>query len=197
MPDPKRKKPVILPDYKEKQSNLENVKGAQKTLEDRLWFTYEYKAKNDSQNYGADFPEDQRERFGFNRSAAADDTERGILKNFINDITAKVTAGTLDDYRQCYRAFGSMHTRSVVITGKTYDTIAKALGEETPNLDEKTYYLYAKNELGIKASGCFDFTTDVEAALKNSLRDYIEENFDYKTITFREFAERMGLDYEK
>ena len=49
MPGKKKNQPapIVLADYEENEDYLVKIRDAQQTLEDKLWFGYEYKAKNE------------------------------------------------------------------------------------------------------------------------------------------------------
>ena len=142
MPKPDENAPApVVNDYIEDEGRLRDVRTAQSTAADLLWYACEYAYKNETQPQGFEFSEDERESYGFNREAIQSEDDEQMYRTIVVSANAKATSGTLEDYKNYLRAMGSMKARSVVLNGKYYDMIEKALGEDTPDLDDKAYYL--------------------------------------------------------
>ncbi len=85
----------------------------------------------------------------------------------------------------------------MTLGGKSYDEIEKAFGEGTEDLDAKTYYTYINSALGSRISTMLERNVTMRGRLRDRLRDIFERDFDYRTMTIRQFAGRMGIPYDR
>ena len=199
MPNKKKNQPapIVLEAHGEDEAYLLNVKNAQQTLADKLWFFFEYKSKNDLNLYAGDYPEEERKKYGYNSSGAVSQREEDIERSFRHEARDIAAAGTIDDYKTYFRTLGSMKIRTVTISGKYFDQIQKAIDEKDPYRDQKSYYLFSRSGLSGRASTCYDFCDIARTDADIAVRKVLEKKFDYKTVTYRQFAESMGIDYDK
>ena len=68
MPEKKKgqPEPIVLADYQENQNHINSVFNAQQTLADKLWFGFEYTAKNDLMRNADTYQEQDAIKYGFN-----------------------------------------------------------------------------------------------------------------------------------
>ncbi len=187
---------IAVTDYKENEAYLADVKNAQKTIEDLLWFSYEYNVKNDHQAFGIYYPEHLRNAYGFNSSGLPTDNEQQILNGLRTEIMDKASQGGVEAYKHACRSLGSLETRTLVLGGRCYDRILQALGPDTPQAEDKAYYLYNSGEFQSTMNTGKVLRSNVESDLHAGLQEYLDREFDYKTVTFRQFAQRLGINYE-
>ena len=199
MPEKKKNQPapVVLADYQEKEAYLGNVRDAQQTLADKLWFYFEYMSKNDLNLYAGDYPKGEREKYGYNSSGTVNQREEDIQHTFRLDARDLAAAGTIDDYKAFFRILGSMKARTVTLNGKYFDSIQKAIDENDPNREKKSSYLFGMSGLNNRATSCYNFCYEARDDADRKVRKVLETKFDYKTVTYRQFAESMGIDYDK
>ena len=189
--------PVTVEDYRENLSFVENVRDAQKTKEDFIWNTFEYHAKNEFQQMGEDLTEDQRQRYGFNPSGMAEEEEEQFLNQLNQTIREDARSWNAETFKNVFRSMGSMNTRITILNGKQYDMIRQALGEGTPNLEDKAYSLFYQGGFTNFGSAFNVQFAAVNSELKNGLEELLDRTFDYKTVTLRQVADFMGIDYNR
>ncbi|MBP5312582.1 MAG: hypothetical protein J6112_07110 [Clostridia bacterium] len=199
MPEKKNQPaPIILADYQENENHLVNVRDAQHTLEDQLWFGFEYRSKNDiMRNAEGDFQPEEAVKYGFNPECAVNQDDEQIQGGLRSTYRDMVKAYSIEDYKKYFSALGSMKAKTAVISGRHYESIEKALDENTPNRDEKAFYLYRSSGLTARSNACNDFCLDCQEDAERSLGEALEKKYDYKTVTMRQFAQDMGIDIEK
>ncbi len=90
-----------------------------------------------------------------------------------------------------------MKVRTVTINGKYFDSIQKAIDENDPDRDRKSYYLFGMSGLNSRATSCYNFCYQARDDADKKLRNILDTKFDYRTITYRQFAKSMGIDYDK
>lgn len=191
--------PFVLADYQENQDHINSVFNAQQTLADKLWFGFEYSAKNDIMENAEPYENDEDAiRYGFNPGTDANDNDKSLQRNLRYLFRGIAEEGSIEDYKNYFRTLGSMKARTVAITGKYVESVEKALGENTPNLDKKATYLYRAGGLGARAdSCCSNFCYQCQDDAQMRLGRVLEQKYDYRTVTMRQFAQDMGMDLEE
>ena len=199
MPEKKKgqPEPIVLADYQENQNHINSVFNAQQTLADKLWFGFEYTAKNDLMRNADTYQEQDAIKYGFNPGTDVNENDESLQKNLRFLYRGMAEAGSIEDYKNYFRTLGSMKARTVAITGKYVDSVEKALGENTPNLDKKATYLYRAGGLGARADSCNSFCYQCEDDAQRRLGRVLEEKYDYKTVTVRQFAQDMGINIDE
>lgn len=189
----------ILEDYNENEQHLGDTLNAQNSMEDKLWYALEYRVKNYNLDAGKEYPEDLRERYGFNQSGEAGENDAEIQEGLRETISETFASATVEDFKKFFRAMGSMKARAGVIGGKYYDVIEKAIGDNDPHRDLKTSYLYNHSGFHNKPLVIMDYTAETGNKVESShLNGFLGRKYDdYKNVTFQQFAADMGIDYNK
>ena len=192
--------PIILDDYIENEEHLVNVRNAQQTLEDKLWFVFEYRTKTQILiNTPDDITPEEAVKYGFNAEKGVKLREEQIENGFFDDCKHLATdPGTIEGYRKFFKALGSIKARTVVLSGKYLDTIEKALGENEENREEKAGYLYRVSNLNERAEAAWELGYNSQLKAETELGNkLLPKLFDYKTVTTRQFCQTMGIDLSK
>ena len=200
MPSKKKNQPapIVLADYEENEDYLVKIRDAQQTLEDKLWFGYEYKAKNELMTGAAgSYKPEEAMRYGFNPSSQLDENEADIEAGFRSTYREMLANASIEDYKVFFKALGSMKARTTAISGKHYESIEKALDENTPDRKLKAFYLYRASALTARSDSCALFCDNIQSVAEGPLGSVFKSKYDYKTVTMRQFAQDMGLDLNK
>ena len=72
---------VTLEDFNENEDHVTEAKYRQKTRIDSIWYNMEYNVKNYILTFGDEFPEDQREKYGFRLTGKKDENDEAIPKS--------------------------------------------------------------------------------------------------------------------
>ena len=168
---------------------------------DKLWFGMNYYFMTLNKGEGLTLDVSEREKYGFNIDGGIDQQERDIRKQMVEDNILKYTENdTLDEFKMMGEYLGRLNIKTLVVTGKDYNTIYNSLkGQE--NAELKARYLHNESGNGIMMESVIEFMSYYESKLESLIKDNTLLNGIYdpadKTITLDKLFDKIGITNEE
>ena len=163
----------------------------QKTLQDKLWFLYEYglskKLTIDKEKY--DYSDKKGKEFTLPKEEV--DFQNEITESLRNDLKNKAS---VDEYKKVFKLFGGMSAKNKILLGQQYFNIVDALPEDDPYKSEKAEMLTLYGNYHTDVHYFERWSDDFKKNIRNDFCDLLKKDntIDLDTLTYSQMFDYFG-----
>ena len=153
----------------------------QKTLQDKLWFLYEYglskKLTTDKEKY--DYIDKNNKEYTLPKEEV--DFQNEITESLRNDLKNKAS---VDEYKNVFKLLGGMSAKNKILLGQQYSNIVDALPQDDPYKSEKAEMLTLYGNYHTDVHYFERWSDDFKKNIRNDFCDLSSEDHRNRYVYF-------------